>query len=224
MNRIKLILSTVLLSLGLSLSSAFAALPWGSTAPLQVSGATPTCTYTSTALACIENMTAPVTSVTLAGMTAGTSYTLVLMQDGTGSRTLTQASVTGAPALTTAESAANGYAVWLITATSASAATFVSDYSNVSLADVFQETTASLGTAITGGTTQSQGSVVVPGVTVASVAVCQPQTYTGTNWVSGMFVTALTGTNFVQCNVVNPVGTATITPTAVSVNVRILKP
>src|SRR5216684_6128551 len=90
------------LTLGLA-GRSFAAVPWGTatTTPLQVSGATPTCTYTATALACIENMSANVTSITLAGMTAGVQYTLVLMQDGTGSRTLAQTSVTGAPAPTT---------------------------------------------------------------------------------------------------------------------------
>ena len=70
MKALKSLALSLILVAGLSVQ-AFAGLPWGSTAPLEVSGTTPTCTYTSTALACIENMTGNVTSVTLAGITSG---------------------------------------------------------------------------------------------------------------------------------------------------------
>lgn len=198
---------------------SLAALPWGTTSPLQVSGATPTCTYTATALACIENMTANVTSITLAGMTAGTVYTLVLMQDGTGSRTLAQASVTGAPALTTAESAANGYAIWTIMATSASAATFVADNSNGGLFDSYTATLTSPGTALTTGVMLSQGSSIVPGMSASNNCQCVAQTLPAT-WQTGIVLGCLPATNLVTCEAFNPTA-GTITPVAISLNVRI---
>lgn len=202
-----------------SVLPAFAKLPWGSTAPLQVSGATPTCTYTTTALACIEDMTTNVTSITLAGMTAGSYYTLILMQDGTGSRTLAQASVTGAPALTTAESAANGYAVWLIKATSASAAAFVADYSNAPLGDTWTSTFTTDGTPLTTGTVLTEPTIVAPGMALANNCYAVAQT-SAASWAKGIQLSCVPFVNGMAVQLSNPTAT-TVTPTAVTVNVRI---
>jgi hypothetical protein len=220
MKTLKSIALSFALILGLT-SPSWALVPWGSTAPLQVSGATPTCTYTTTALACIEDMTANVTSITLAGMTAGTTYTLVLMQDGTGSRTLTQTSVTGAPALTTAESAANGYAVWTITATSASAATFVSDYSNVSLTPVFFSANTSNGTSVSSGVMQGQGAIVAPGAAAATPCICTAQTLPAT-WQTGIALACLPATNSITCEEINPTA-GSITPAAITLSAKFLR-
>jgi|ERR1700722_5355811 len=221
MNRIKaLVLSAAILLL--APFTANAGVPWGSTAPLQVSGATPTCTYTATALACIENMSANVSSITLAGMTTGSVYTLVLMQDGTGSRTLTQASITGAPALTTAESAANGYAVWLIQATSASAAAFLVDYSNLDLRDSFVSQITSSASATGAGATVAQGSAIFPGMTAALGCSCVPQT-TPATWQTGVVLGCLATTNLATCQASNA-SAGSITPAAVTVTVRGLRP
>lgn len=195
---------------------SLAALPWGTTGPLQVTGATPTCTYTATALACIESMTANVTSITLAGMTAGTVYTLVLMQDGTGSRTLAQASVTGAPALTTAESAANGYAIWTIVATSASAATFVADNSNGGLWDSFVQSQAiNTVTAAATATTAGAPTIVFPGMSATHSCTCTPTTVT----VGGVPMVCVGTTNVATCEFANA-GAATPSEASITAIVR----
>jgi hypothetical protein len=224
MNRIKTSILTLAM-LATSAMPALAAIPWaagaGTGAPLQVSGATPTCTYTATALACIEDMTANVTSITLAGMTAGTYYSLILMQDGTGSRTLAQTSVTGAPALTTAEKAANGYAVWIIKATSASAATFVTDYSNAPLfndwttgAGIAGTAVAAAGTAIT----QAIPTVVIPGLGTSNTCSCNTQAITGTN--VALHTRCVPATNAATCYWQNE-SAASVTATTATFNVRI---
>ena len=218
-----LALSLVLIA-GLSIS-AFAAIPWGTTgAPLEVSGATPTCTYTATALACIENMTANVTSVTLAGMTAGQYYSIIFLQDATGSRTLTQASITqasGGPVIPAIPSTAATYTAWVILATSASAATFVAAYDNTPLFKQFVIAQTTNGTAVAGGTMQAQPTIVVPGMTAANLCVCGPQTLPAT-WQTGVVAACLPETNAIQCEEIN-VTAATITPTAVSVNLRLVQ-
>ena len=219
---IKTLLLTALMAFGLS-APALADLPWGSTAPLEVSGATPTCTYTSTALACIEDMTGNVTSVTLAGMTAGTYYTIVFMQDGTGSRTLTQASITqatGGLAVPAIPSTANQYTAWIIKATSASAATFVQNYDNVSLLPFFTATQTTAGTAVAPGAYQLQSTIVVPGMIAGSLCLYQAQTLPAT-WQTGIVAGCLSLTNAVQGVELNPTA-GTITPAAVSANLRII--
>lgn len=224
MKTLKSIALSLALVLGLSAPS-WAALPWGSTAPLEVSGATPTCTYTSTALACIENMTANVSSVTLAGMTAGTYYTLIFMQDATGSRTLTQASITqatGGPALPTILATAANYQAWVIKATSATAATFVASYDNPSLAPFFTATLTSAGTAVAPGAMQAQTTLPLPGMSVASVCLCEAQTLPAT-WQTGVILGCLPLANSATCEIFNPTA-GTITPTAVTVNVRMINP
>jgi len=223
MNKIKSLVLSLILIAGFS-APAFAAFPWGSTAPLEVNGATPTCTYTATALACIEDMTAAVTSVTLAGMTAGDYYTIAFMQDGTGSRTLTQTSITqatGGPAVPAIPSAANTWTVWIIKATSATAATFVSNYDNAPIFKQFTAAQTSNGTAVAGGAMQAQPTIVVPGMTSANVCLCQPATLPAT-WQTGVTAGCLAETNAVQCEEFNPTA-ATITPTAVSVNIRLVQ-
>ena len=223
MKALKSLVLSLILVAGLSVQ-AFAGLPWGSTAPLEVSGATPTCTYTSTALACIENMTGNVTSVTLAGMTSGLYYTIAFMQDGTGSRTLTQASITqasGGPAVPAIPSAANTYTYWVIKATSASAATFVSNYDNTLPAGTVTVTQTSAGTAVAPNAYQLQATIVVPGMVAGSLCLYQPQTLPAT-WQTGIIPGCLSLTNAIQGVEINTTA-ATITPTAVSVNVRIVQ-
>lgn len=210
-----------LAALAISAAPALANVPWGSTAPVQQASATPTCTYTATALACIDKMGADVTALTLAGMTAGTYYTMVWMQDGTGSRALTQTPISGAPALSTAESAANGYAVWIIKATSASAATFVADYDNVPLFTSWTSTQASNGTAVAPGAIQAQPTIVVPGMAASNECVCQAQTLPAT-WQTGIVIACLPATNAVQCVEENPTA-GTITPATVTVNIRLIQ-
>ena len=220
--KLKSLVLSLVFALGFS-APAWANLPWGSTAPLEVSGATPTCTYTSTALACIEDMTANVTSVTLAGMTAGTYYTIVFMQDGTGSRTLTQASITqatGGLAVPAIPSTANQYTAWIIKATSASAATFVQNYDNVSLLPFFTATQTTNGTAVAPGAYQLQPTIVVPGMIAGSLCLYQAQTLPST-WQTGIIAGCLSLTNAVQGAELNPTA-ATITPAAVSANLRII--
>lgn len=217
---IKTLFLAALMALGLS-APALAGVPWGTTAPLQVSGATPTCTFTATALACIENMTANVTSVTLAGMTVGTYYTVALMQDGTGSRTLVQTSITGAPALTAGESTANSYAVWIVQATSATIAAFVTDYSNVSLADTFISFTTSAGSAVATGVTQAQTAIVAPGASASTPCSCQAQTLPAT-WQTGIILQCLPATNTLTCEETNPTA-GTITPAAITMTAKFLR-
>jgi hypothetical protein len=222
-------LKTLILSIALAVGTAMpalAAIPWGSTAPLEVSGATPTCTYTATALACIEDMTANVTAVTLAGMTAGTTYTIIFMQDGTGSRTLAASgggSITGAPSLiTTTETGANKYAVWIIKATSASAATFVADYPNAPLWDTFMATLTTAGTAITTKATQTQTAIVVPGMSTANSCYWTPQTAVDSTWAGTAIAQCIPATNSVNIALTNPTAT-TATPSATVLNIRIAK-
>lgn len=224
MNRIK----TTLLSIALlvaSVAPSLAAIPWsagaGTGAPLQVSGATPTCTYTATALACIEDMTANVTSVTLAGMTAGTYYSLIFMQDGTGSRTLTQTSITGSPGLATGTTGANQYDIWLIKATSASAATFVQDYPNAPLFDTWTSGAGIAGTAVAAaGTaiTQAIPTVVIPGLSASNSCSCDTQAISGAN--VAIHTRCIPATNAAECVWQNE-SAASVTATTATFNVRI---
>lgn len=222
MNYIKALLIATALAL-ISVAPAGAALPWGApgnvtVANAEVSGATPTCTYSSTLFTCIEDMTANVTSVTLAGMTAGTYYTLVFMQDGTGSRTLTQTSITGG-SLATGTTAANKYDVWVIKATSATAATFIADYPNAPLWDVWNMAQAGNGTSVANATVQSQPTVVVPGMTANNSCSCV-FTNPDANFAKGMSMGCTPLTNAVTCQEVNATA-ATATPTAGTIAVRI---
>lgn len=202
---------------------AHAAFPWGSSDPNEVSGATPTCTYSATSFFCIENMTANVTSVTLAGMTAGTYYAIAFVQDGTGSRTLAQTSITQAtsgPAVPAIPSAANKWTVWYILATSASAATFVQNYDNVPLWDTFiaQQTGDGSPVANTASETPT-AALVVPGMTAnnrCSAEYANPDA----NIKKGVFIRCIPSTNSIQAVETNPTA-ATITPTAATINVRI---
>lgn len=228
MKSIKSILLSLALVVGLSAPS-WASFPWSTTDPLEVSGATPTCTYTATALACIENMTANVSSVTLAGMTKGTYYTIVFVQDATGSRTLTQASITAATgglAVPAIPSAANKYTVWVILATSASAATFVQNYDNVPIWDTWNSATGAAtittnGTQLTTGTMQAQPTLVVPGMGAGDSCTCVTQTLPAT-WQTGIISGCLPSTNLVTCEEFNPTA-GSITPAAVTMNVRIFQ-
>ena len=222
MKSLKTLILSAFLLVGLSAPS-WAALPWGSTAPLEVTSTTPTCTYTSTALACVSLMSGNTTALTLAGMTAGTYYTIIFVMDGTGSRTLTQASITaasGGPALPAITTAANSYQAWVILATSASAATFVASYDNVDLSPFFTATQATNGTAITGGTIQAQPTVVVPGMSVSHTCTCLAQTQPA-SWNTAVTLSCLPLTNALQCVEQANNGVVTITPTAVTVNIRI---
>ncbi len=184
-------------------SPAGAAFPWSTSDPLEVAGATPTCTYTATAFACIENMTANVTSVTLAGMTAGNFYTIIFVQDATGSRTLTQASITqatGGPAVPAIPATIANWTVWIIKATSASAATFVSNVDNAPLWDTFVASDAlNTVTATTILSTAAAPTLVFPGMTATHTCTCQPTTVT----VAGIPMGCLAGTNLVTCEFVN---------------------
>lgn len=222
MNKIKTSIASLAILLASSIP-ALATVPWGSTAPLQQASATPTCTYTATAMACINKMTANVTSLTLAGMTAGTYYTMIWMQDGTGSRTLTQTAISGAPALSTAESAANGYAVWLIKATSASAATFITDYDNAPLTNVFAQavTTNTAQAVAPGAAAQAAPTIVAPGTSTSSNCDLTLQALPS-SWQTGLILYCIPSTNAVTLQFVNPGATNTITATANAVNVRIL--
>ena len=221
--KLRNLIATAVLAIFVGLSSAaHAGIPWGTTgAPLQQASATPTCTYTATALACIDKMGANVTSLTLAGMTAGTYYSIIWMQDGTGSRTLAQTAITGAPALSTAESAANGYAVWVIKATSASAATFVTDYDNAPLFGSWVDAvTTNTGQAVAPtAAAQAAPTIVAPGMTAANHCTVSPQGVPS-SWQGGITLYCIPQTNAVQLEFVNA-SAATITATATAVNVRI---
>lgn len=222
------ILASAVLTLALW-SPAHAAIPWstgaGTGAPLQVTSTTPTCTYTATALACISLMSGNTTSLTLAGMTAKTYYTIIFVQDGTGSRTLTQSSITqatGGPALPAITTGANTYSVWVIQATSASAATFVANYDNTPLWDTWTTGAgiAGTGVAVAGTTTVSAlPSIVVPGMAATNVCFCTEQAVVGVN--TALTTQCIPGTNFVQCNWKNA-SAASVTATAATFNVRIL--
>jgi hypothetical protein len=199
-----------------------AVLPWGSTAPVTQTGGTPTDTMTATALAAINVMTANVSSLTMAGMTAGTRYLVVWLQDGTGSRTLTQTAITGAPALTAAEKAANGYAVWLVSATSASAAAFLKDYPNRPMYDIYMSDLTTAGTAITGGTAQAQATMYIPGLTTSHGCIAVPNGALDATWSTDFVRGCIPGTNVAQLSIVNP-GGPTTTPSASVFHVRLVK-
>lgn len=223
MTRFKTALLGLVAALAVSTPS-WAAFPWaagaGTGAPLQVSGATPTCTYTATALACIEDMTANVTALTLAGMTAGTYYTIIWMQDGTGSRTLTQTAITGG-SLASGTTAANKYDVWVIKATSASAATFVADYPNAPPWDSWTTGAGIAGTAVAAaGTaiTQAIPTVVIPGLSASNVCRCETQAISGTN--VALHTRCIPATNAAECVWQNE-SAASVTATTATFNVRI---
>lgn len=216
MNRFKAGLLAFVAALALSTPS-WAAFPWSTSDPLEVSGATPTCTYTSTAFFCIENMTANVTSVTLAGMTAGKYYAIAFVQDGTGSRTLTQTSITGG---VTIPATANQWTVWVIKATSASAATFVQNSDNAPLWDTWVTAQATGdGSPVANTASETPATMVVPGMTAAhrcSAVVSNPDA----NIRKGIVTTCVPGTNLVSVVETNPTA-ATITPTAATENIGI---
>lgn len=224
----KKLLSIVLfLTLALAGCTGAWAIPWGAPGSVtvtnsEVSGATPTCTYSSTLFVCIEDMTANVTSLTLAGMTAGTYYTIIFVQDGTGSRTLTQTPITqatGGMAIPAIPSAANTWTVWTIKATSASAATFVQNYDNATVFDTWNMQMTGAGTTVTAATIQAQTAIVVPGMTTNNMCGCNFSN-PDANFNKGMTMSCVPGTNSVTCNEINPTA-ANATPTAGTINVRI---
>jgi hypothetical protein len=225
MNR-RIILATLALiaALSLGVGPSQAAVPWGTAgnvtvANSEVTGNTPTCTYSSTLFVCISSMTGNVTSLTLAGMTAGTYYTFIPVQDGTGSRTLTQTSITGG-ALAAGTTGANQWDVWVIKATSATAATFVTDYPNGNLFDSWNMTTTLAANPVTAATYQTVTAIVAPGVTASNGCTC---TYSApdANFLKGMVMSCGTGTNAITCYAINPTATAA-TPSAGVVVVRII--
>lgn len=206
---------------------ANAGIPWGTV--VNVTGATPTATTFTSAPVVIDTLSTTQTSLTISGGTAGSFYTLIVMQDGTGSRTFTPptnvsaASFFNGGVLPTVPSAANAYTVWVLQAVGATPTyQLVNAFDNLPLNNTFVSTQATLGTAVANGVTQSQGSVVIPGVTLATVPICQAQT-TPATWQTGIALDAICGTNFCQCQEVNPTA-ATITPATVTLNIRITNP
>ena len=203
-------------------ATANAAIPWGTTQ--QVTGSTPSPTSFSSAPVIIDLMTGNTTMGSLSGGTAGGFYTIILEQDGTGSRTFTPpTNFTGLPASTPAAvTTANGYVVYIVQAVGANY-NVVSEYDNVNLADSYKVALATAGTTVAPNATQAQTAQYAPGVATTTACVCDPATYPAT-WQVGIFTECVPTTNTITCQVVNPDPTNTHTPAAVSLNIRILQP
>lgn len=217
MNKIKSLFISAVLVLGLS-TSALANLPWGTVQ--NVTGTTPSPTSFTSAPVLIDLMTGTTTMGALSGGTAGGFYTVILLQDGTGSRAFTPpTNLTGLPATPAAVSTANGYAAYVVELIGTNYVV-QAEYDNTPLNDVFKSTFTSAGTAVAPVTAQIQASVVIPGLTVANTCLCEAQT-TGATWVATS-LSCLPNTNYAQCVELNP-SAATLTPTATTVNVVILK-
>lgn len=198
---------------------ARADLPWGTVG--NVTGSTPSPTSFTSAPVIIDLMTANTTMGALSGGTAGSFYTVILLQDGTGSRTFTAPSnLKNLPASTPAAvTTANGYVAYVVTP-SGSNYNVVGEYDNPSLVNVFKSTFTSAGSAVAPVTAQTQASVVIPGLTVANTCVCEAQS-TGATWVATS-LSCLPNTNFAQCVELNP-SAATLTPTATTVNIVVVR-
>src|SRR5271168_2219767 len=166
MKFIKSLAFTIAFALALPLA-AFAKVPWG--AQSNGTGQSPVCTSFSTDPVCVVTLSTTQASVTISGGTAGSFYTLVWMENGTGGYPITlPTNLTAATSYGTLPSAiptaANNWSVWVVQAVGATPTyQLVSTYDELPLNDVFTSTVATLGTAVTTGTYQLQPSVIVPG-------------------------------------------------------------
>ena len=224
MRNIKTLLLTLAFALALPLV-ADAKIPWG-TINIQTS-ATPTCTTFATSPVCILNMTANITTgVVLTGGAKGSNATLIMMQDGTGSRTIvwptnvTAASYLNGGAIPAITTAANSYTVFVLQATATNTYSIVDAEDNPSLNDTFYTTQTVGQVNVAPGAYALQATIVVPGATIANTCVCQPQTIPAT-WQTGLALGCLPLTNAVQCVEINGVGQGTAVPTAITVNVHL---
>jgi hypothetical protein len=191
--------------------------PWGTSSA--IASAAPTCTSFATQPVCILNMTANISALTLSGDSGAAlnhSATLIFMQDGTGSRTLTVASTILSGTLPAITTAANSYSVWVVQGTAAPY-TVVASYDNLPLPG-FATTQTSNGTAVAPGAAQAQPTVIVPGMTASNTCTCQAQTLPAT-WTSGITLACLPQTNAIQCEEINASG-GTITPTPITLSIR----
>jgi hypothetical protein len=198
-------------------------IPWGLT-PVNQATATPACAFVgpATSLACIIRMTGNVTGMTLSGMTPGAFYSVIWLQDPVGAHTVTQAAVAGAPPLAASELAVNGYAVWIVQASSAVAATFMKDYPNRWLGDVFQVQQVTVPAAIGGGSPQVQPTTVIPGLATGHAFSCNTQAAVDpVTWASILLNNQLVAVNAGQCVLTNT-STGAVTPSASTINIRLL--
>jgi hypothetical protein len=229
MNRIKsLILTLALLSLP---SAALAKVPWGAIGAAST-GASPVCTTFSTDPVCVVTLSTTTASITISGGSTGGFYTLILMENGTGNFAVSGSLVGGLSAASYYNSgalpasiptAANNYSVWVVQATNTTTPTYslVGTYDQLGLNDVFTTTQVESTASIASAVTVLYPTITVPGVTLTSGCLCQPQVNPSL-WGS-MTTGCIPQTNAVQCTVSNATA-ASIAPSAVTLNVRLTNP
>ena len=232
MKTLKAILCTIVMSLVLPLA-AEAKIPWGAISSV-TSSTTPTCASFSTDPVCIIASGANIATLTVSGGTAPNNYTLIIVQDGTGSRTLawptniTAASSFNGGVLPTITTAANSYSAIVLQAVGATPVyQVVGEYDNPNLSSEYVQTITSAGTAVAlnamaaAAASPVIASSIAPGVVSTSQCTCTADTLPAT-WQTGVFLTCLPTTNYATCEIVNPTA-ATITPAAVVVTVHIIQ-
>jgi len=207
---------------------ARASLPWGAISQPVATGSpvlnTYVCASFSSDPVCLVAPTTNIAGLTLSGGTAGVSYTIIFMQDGTGSRLLTVPSNLVAntgqtlPALTTA---ANSWTVWVVTLNSSAQYVVQGTFDNLDLSKDFVTTATMPTTGIAVKATLAMAGVTLPGITTANGCLCLPETW-GTNAQTGLSVQCIPTTNTATCQLVN--GTATgIVPDSEVLQVREIK-
>ncbi len=214
----------------LSVAAVYAAVPWPSGASIpsnvqNVTGSTPSPaafpTSTNVPGVIIDLMTGNTTMGALTGGITGNYETLIIEQDGSGSRTFTGPStLKGMPS--TIPTAANSYTVCKLyyDGTNYNVTPTGVCFDNLPLTNLYANVQSSAGTAIAPNATQAQTTLSVPGANANTPCSCTPQTYPAT-WQVGIATQCVPGTNTVICQVVNGDPTNTHTPTAISLSVRL---
>ncbi len=214
--------------------SSFAAIPWNATVTtVTPSAGAGTCTLPAV---CIFNLTGDLTSLTLSGGSAGSSYSLIFVQDATGGRSFTvPTNLKGGPfvgtPLPSIPSTANAWTVWVIFFDGVNYM-LQGAYDGLLIFDEYANTYQSLGTLIATRSLErevrapSTVSVIFPGMTPTSTCWCVPELDPGTTphslpttWQTGIQSMCIPDTNSVTCALQNPTAIS-ITPVSDLLNIR----
>lgn len=207
----------------LSTSAARAAMPWGTI--YNQATASPVCTSFASAPVCIIDMTANIGGISISGdpgTTLNHNATLILQQDGTGSRTvvgptnLVDANGVATTLPSPTSTAANKYTAYsLHYNTTTSKYQVTGQYDNYPLTNFEFSTTQSFAAATIGPTAAvAQATIVAPGMTTSSTCLCVPNQAT-----NPIQFSCIPQTNAIQCQAQNMTG-GTITATTATLNVR----
>lgn len=213
-------------AIGLS-RNANSALPWagvGTAVNYAATGtASPTCTSFANTPVCVLTMTANVTSLTISGDPgAATNHmaTLIMVQDGTGSRVFPSAvaSLTSTLLPSPASTAANKYTAYVLQFnTTTSKYSVIQQYDNYPVAGFeFQTVQSAAAATIAPASTLALTAQEAPGMTANNTCLCVSNQ--ATNGVVQFY--CVPGTNTVQCVEYNPNGAATVTATTTTLNIR----